>query len=103
MCLLMNARSDFGLDRTDMNLKVWAYPTRGMPAAPSLYHTSIFGGATGPFHNSGPRTSYPDVFTFLSCATTVPHFEITCVAPEGYGGQLEWRVEVLDLVSLPFR
>jgi hypothetical protein len=85
-----------------MNLKVKMRPTRFLPPA-SQYYTSIHSEISGPNHDGGPRGTFPHEFVCPSCAVTVPHFEITCVVPPGYGGQLEWTVEVLDSVSPRFR
>ncbi len=95
--------SDFGPDLPNLGLTVRVTPTRPMPASPSSYLIDTVGSATGQFLTEGPRGVYPDTFVCPSCAVTVPHFEITCVVPAGYGGQLEWVVEVLDQASQPFR
>ena len=94
--------SDFGPDRPDMGLRVQARPTRPLPS-PQQYLTTLHSGTQGVFHDGGARGTYSDVFVFQPCAVTVAHSEITCVVPPGYGGQLEWTVEVLDQVSVPFR
>lgn len=86
-----------------MNLQVWFQPTRAMPTNPEGYYASTLGDSTGINHDFGPYQVYPDVFVCPVCVVTVPHVEVTCLTPEGYGGELEWFVEVLDGVSPPFR
>lgn len=94
---------NFGPDLPNMGLQVYASPTRPMPLSPAQYYTTQYGDATGLYLNEGPAGVYPDVFQCPACAVTVPHFEITCVMPAGYGGLLQWQVLVLDLMSDPFR
>ena len=85
-----------------MNLSVWATPTRPLPT-PSEYLTTMYGGGTGVNHDQGPAALYPDAFQMPDCVVTVPHYQIVCVVPPGYGAQLQWSVRVLDDMSLPFR
>ncbi len=92
--------SNFAEGRGDIPMRVLFTPTRSRPPR---YHTNTSGDSTGPNHDAGPRSTYPDVFECPQCVTTVKHSEITCVVPPGYGGQLQWTVEVLSRFSPPFR
>jgi hypothetical protein len=73
-----------------------------MPVPP-VYWTTQYGNASDALKSGGPAMTFPDVFVALGCVATVPHVEITCLIPPGYGGQLEWTVDVYGRVSEPFR
>ena len=95
-------RSNFGSGRADIPVNVTFTPTRAR-VTPPYYYTNITGDATGSDLSSGPRSTYPDVFTCLNATVTVPHHEIVCIVPQGYGGQLEWTVTVLERQAPAFR
>lgn len=98
-----NCCRDFGPGTPGFPPFVKVVATRAMPATPSLYHTTIFGNAQGADNDRGPLGQYTDEFTCPACIVTVPHVEIACIMPAGYGGQLGWIMEVLDQRSTPIR
>ncbi len=80
--------------------------TRPKPPVNTTYFPSVYSNSQGVNHDQGPRlatNSSTLVFRCPTCVPTVPHYEITCVVPPGFGGQLEWTVNVFNRVSAPFR
>jgi hypothetical protein len=96
---------NFGPDRPDVPLLVTFRPSRGRPASPDQYHVSILGNSNGSDLSQGPATVYPitDTQECFAAAVITPFREIACVMPQGYGGQLEWQVTVLNRSSVHFR
>jgi hypothetical protein len=93
---------NLGPDRADIPIRVTFTITRPR-IVNATYFIDIYGATSGVNHNAGARLNSTAVFVCPSCAVTVPHKEITCTMPPGFGGQLEWTVQVLDRLSVPFR
>jgi hypothetical protein len=78
-------------------------PTRARPPSPDQYFVDLVGSSNGTDLVGGPRSDYADTLPCMYPAVTTNYTEIACVMPEGYGGQLEWRVTVLGRTSSPYR
>lgn len=89
-------RRNFGPKSSTTNLTVWLTPTRPLPSGFVPYFVNASGSP------SAIPTTYQSAFVCPTCVVTVPHFEITCVVPEGFGGLLAWHVEVLGVTSTPY-
>jgi hypothetical protein len=106
VCVCMCGCSNLGPDRPDVPVRVTFQVTRPQPSTPTQYFVDIHGNTQGVNHDAGPRLASNSsrlVFVCPTCVPTVPHKEITCVMPVGFGGQLEWTVTVFGRVSDPFR
>jgi hypothetical protein len=104
--MMHNFHRNLGPDRPDAPIKVTFRVTRPRPINDAAYYTRIYESMDGAMRETGPRrntASAAYVFLCPSCVAMVPHEKITCLMPVGFGGQLEWTVDVLDRVSTPFR